>query len=116
MTTYDDGIAIVYSTQNTSLPGEMPKLKLKFKTRFCFSYYEIGVTRFYYAMKNGQNISAVLETYFDKNVTVNDIIVLEDGSQSIIRMVQPSVNENGLRIMRISLERIEQKYEFSEIN
>ena len=92
----------------------MPKLKLKFKTKFCFSYYEIGVTRFYYAMKNGQNISAVLESYFDKNIVVNDVVVLEDGSQFIVRMVQPTINENGLRIMRISLERIEQNYEFAE--
>ncbi|GFI71515.1 hypothetical protein IMSAG250_00720 [Clostridiales bacterium] len=116
MITYDDGIAKVYSTQNIALPGEMPESKLVFKTRFCFSYYELGITRFYYAMKNGQNISAVIESYFDTSVAVNDVVVLEDGAQYIVRMVQPTINENGLRIMRISLERIEQNYEFAEID
>ena len=114
MRTYDDGIIKVYSTKNVATAGEMPVIKIAFKARFCFSYHEIGISRFYHAMKNGQNISAVVETYFDKNIFVNDVAVLEDESQYIIRMVQPSVNENGIRIMRISLERIEQKYEFTE--
>lgn len=114
MTTYDDGIVKVYSTKNMAVVGEMPVIKIGYKTKFCFSYSEIGISRFYYAMKNGQNISAVLETYFDKTVLVNDIAVLEDKSQYIIRMVQPSINENGLRIMRLSLERTEQNYEFTE--
>jgi hypothetical protein len=114
--TYDDGIAKIYQTKNTAKPGEMPAGELEYKTKFCFSFYELGIARFYHAMQNGQNISAVIETYFEKNIFVNDIAVFEDGSQFHIRMVQPVVNEEGLRVMRISLERTEHSFEIPKDN
>ncbi len=111
MTTYDDGILKIYKVTNSAAPGETPVAALAFKTEFCFSYSEIGISKFFYAQQAGQTISAVCETYFDDTVRVNDVAEFEDGSQALVRMIQPTTNEDGIKIMKLSLERIEHSYD-----
>ena len=51
-------------------------------------------------------------TYEDRSVRIHDIAVMEDGSQFRIVMVQPETDENGIKINKLSLERLNNEYQY----
>ena len=108
--TFDDGIMKFYSVENIAAAGNKPKTVLKYKTTEKYTVTELGVTRFYYALQNNQQIDSVICTYQNRNIRVNDIAVDEFKNQFLIRMIQES-NEDGLKFLKISLERLAQNYE-----
>lgn len=110
--TFDDGVIKIYSIDNIAKPGEIPAEGLVFYRSFCFSYLSLGVTRYYEALKANQNIESVICVYYDQALNTNQIAVMEDGAQYKIRMIQQDRDENGIRIMKISLERSGEQYEY----
>ena len=110
--TYDDGIVKIYSVVNTADAGDKPKEALEYKTSFYFSYDNLGVTRYYEALRANQLIEAVINVQWDLSVKTTDVAVMEDGTQYRIAMSQPQVDDDGLRFMRLSLERINNEYEY----
>ena len=109
--TFDDGILKICEVTNAAKPGEKPVEKLIEKSRFYFSFGELGITRYYQAKTASQQIESVVNIPDWNDVKTTDICVLEDGEQYKLAMVQPTKDENGLRIMRLSLERVGQVYE-----
>ncbi len=109
MITFDDGILKIYEVENLSAAGDKPVKGLKLKTAEKYSIGELGVTRFYYAMQNNQQIDIVANVNLNNLIRVNDVAVDEYGNQFLIRMVQLS-NDDGIRYMRLSLERLKQNY------
>ncbi|MFR5876327.1 MAG: hypothetical protein ACLUFN_07545 [Eubacterium sp.] len=110
MMTFDDGIIKIYCVKNISKPGDMPVTGLKYKAEEHFKYLELGITRFYQAMQNNQQIDSVIATYHNPFVRINDIVIDENGEQYKIRMLQKA-EDDGLSILKMSLERLSEKYE-----
>lgn len=112
--TFDDGIIKVYSVSNGSEPGEVPAKVLATPVLFYFHEESLGVTRYFEALKAGQLIEKVISIPWPAEISVNQIVVFEDGSQFKIRMVQYEKDDDGLKIIKLSLERNGEEYEISE--
>lgn len=112
--TFDDGTVKIYLVKNISKPGDVPSKGLSDPKTFYFAFQNIGITRTYEAIKANQQIDLLIATYLDRDITTNDIAVLEDGKQYIIRTIQPTKDEYGIDIMKIGLERNGETYEIVE--
>lgn len=108
--TFDDGILTIYKTVNTALPGEKPEVRLQEKEQFYFGYDALGINRYYTALQAQQQIEAVVNIPGWNDIQTEDVCSLESGTQYRIVMVQPTKDENGLRITKLSLERIGKNY------
>lgn len=111
--TYDDGILTISRVINRAEPGNKPMMRLEEKEKYYYGYEELGVTRYYQAKNANQQIECVVRIQGWEDVKVTDICILEGGAQYQIGMVQPTHDENGLRMMRLTLERVGQNYEVS---
>lgn len=111
--TFDDGILKIYNVTNAAAPGDLPCKSLTEKGRYYYCYETLGVTRFYQAMQANQQITAVVAVPGWINARVTDICELDDGALYKVDMVQTARDDNNLKITRLSLERVSQKYEFA---
>lgn len=110
--TFDDGIVKIYDVVNAAAPGDLPVNKLQNPTEFFFSEDALGITRYYEAIKANQLIERVISIY-RYPVNINQVAVFEDGSQYTIQMVQHELDDNGIKITRLSLERNGENYEIA---
>lgn len=117
--TYDDGVIGVYELTQEKVPGKKPTEGLQEKERFAFSYETLGINRYYTALQANQKVESVVRIPGWHEITANmHIAVIADADGTIdascaqyrIVMVQPSIDEYGLRITRLSLERIGENY------
>lgn len=111
--TFDDGILTVYGVTNAADPGDMPIEKLVEKVRSYYGYDQLGITRYYTALEANQQIEAVVNIPGWQAVQVTDIVILDEmpAVRYRVAMSQPQTDEYGLRIMKLSLERMDQDYE-----
>ena len=108
--TFDDGILTIYSVENVGDPGMMPSPQLAEKEKYYFSFDTLGFNRYYTALQARQQIESVVNIPGWGNISATDICVLENGTQFRIVMRQPTMDEDGLRITKLSLERIDEQY------
>ena len=117
--TFDDGIVGVYELTQEKIPGKMPVDGLALWERFHFGYETLGINRYYTALQANQIIEAVISIPGWLPIQANrHIAILADVNGGIdatcdqyrIVMVQPTLDEFGLRITRLSLERIGDRY------
>lgn len=117
--TFDDGVVGVYELTKIKVPGKMPTDGLQEKERFYFGYETLGINRYYTALQASQQIESVISIPGWVMIPANRhiaVIADVDGNltsecdQFRIVMVQPTTDEDGLRITRLSLERIGDKY------
>lgn len=117
--TFDDGIVGIYELTQEKIPGKMPKDGLSLKDKFYFGYDNLGINRYYTALQANQQIEAVINIPGWNPIKANrhiaiiadeDGVIGSDSDQYRIVMVQPTTDEFGLRITKLSLERIGDKY------
>lgn len=117
--TFDDGIVGVYELTQVKVPGKMPTEGLSLSERFYFGYETLGINRYYTALQAKQEIEAVISIPGWNEIKANRHIAIiadvdgnlnADCKQYRIVMVQPTTDENGLRITRLSLERVGDNY------
>lgn len=105
--TFDDGIVNVYIITNTAEAGKKPVKGLSFRESFYFGFDTLGINRYYTALQANQQIEAVINIPGWNSIPARSAVaVMEDDSQFLIQMVQPMLDEDGLRITKLSLERI----------
>lgn len=111
--TFDDGIVGIYLITDTASAGSKPKKALSLVESFFFGYDTLGINRYYTALQANQQIEAVINVpdWHELNPAMH-VAVMENGNQYKIQMVQPTTDEDGLRITRLSLERIREDYAF----
>ncbi len=114
--TFDDGILTIFSAENVSVPGGMPIVQLIPKERYYYSFDNLGINRYYTALQAQQTIEAVVNIPGWGNISATDICTLDDGTQYRIVMRQSTTDEDGLRITKLSLERINEKYAIKTAN
>lgn len=111
--TFDDGNVKIYQITNIAAPGAKPKEALGEYDTHCFGFETVGVDRYYKALQADQRISDVIHIPDWHDIRPDrQIAVMEDDSQHRIRQVQKTYDEDGLKITRISLERIGDNYAF----
>ena len=108
--TFDDGILTIYKVENTAQPGQMPVEGLTEKDRYYYGFDTLGINRYYTALQAQQQIEAVVNVPGWGDIAATDICALDNGDQFRIVMRQPTLDDNGLRITKLSLERINEKY------
>lgn len=108
--TFDDGILTIYKTENIGEPGMKPVVGLVEKDRYYFGFDTLGINRYFTALQAKQQIECVVNIPGWDDIRATDICELEDGSQFRIVMRQPTIDEDGLRITKLSLERLGDKY------
>lgn len=108
--TFDDGIIKICQTVQVAENTIKPKLQLSERERFYFGYDVLGINRYYTALRANVQIDAVVNIPGWHEIDSRDIGVLEDGRQFRLAMIQPQLNEDGLRITKLSLSRITENY------
>ena len=109
--TFDDGIVTIYMLTEVKQPGKKPKTELVKVEDYCFGYDTLGINRYYTALQANQQIESVINIPDWNTIDASKCIAaLEDGRQYRIQMVQPMLDEDGLRITKLSLERLGEDY------
>lgn len=108
--TFDDGILTIYSVENIGDPGMMPVTGLVEKEKYYYGFDTLGINRYYTALQAQQQIESVVNIPGWGEISATDICALDDGSQFRIVMRQPTTDEDGLRITKLSLERMDEQY------
>lgn len=108
--TFDDGILTIYETKNMAEPGEKPVIGLIEKGRYYYNYDTLGVVRYYNAMQAQQKLEAVVNIQGWNDISSLDICVLENKKQYKCSMIQATHDDNGLKITKLSLERLGEEY------
>ena len=85
--TFDDGKLEIYRTVNAADPGEKPRMELRYQSSHAFGYETVGISRYYTALQAKEKIRI-------------------EGASFRCAMVQHVLDENGLKITRLSLERL----------
>lgn len=104
---YPDGIVKVYRKTNHANPGNMPQedvecwLTLRYKRR------TVGISRYYTALQQNQQIDEVLRCPLISKVSVRDIAeVFPGGKRYVIRQVQYPEG-TAVPMMDLALERLD---------
>ena len=110
--TFDDGIVKIYQITQTAATGKMPIEGITYQESFYFGYDTVGIQRYYTALQANQQIEAVINIpgWSELN-PAQHVAVLENGKQYRIRMVQPMTDEDGLRITKLTLERMHESHD-----
>lgn len=111
--TFDDGIVKLYMITDQAVPGKKPIRGLTLRESFYFGFDTLGINRYYTALQANQQIESVINIPgWNRVDTATTIAVLEDGLQYKIAMCQPMTDDDGLRITKLSLERLGDEYAF----
>lgn len=105
MLTFDDGIVKILNKINVSPKGKKPKYDLQEMCEHYFEFETVGINRYFIALAEKSKIDTVIKIWENKNITTDNIAQLEDGINYRIVQVQHAV-EDGIKISRLSLERI----------
>lgn len=108
--TFDDGILKLYQTVNIAPPGKKPVDGLRIKDQYYYRYDNLGISRYFTAMDHNRLIESVINIPDWPPVDTDDIVMLENQLQYHIAMIQPTYDEDGLKITKLSLERISENY------
>lgn len=104
--TFDDGILTIKSRTNTAANSMMPSYSYTTKASYYFSFDYLGFSRYYEALKAQTQLEHLVNIADWIDVSTEDICVLEDGVNYRIAQVQKIWDRTGLKITKLSLERI----------
>ena len=107
-----DGTLRIYSLRNTAAPGEMPREMLveTIPEDLYYSDRVIGVTRLYAAKGANQQISKLVRIW-DVPVEIGNYAVLDGQDQYRIDVIQPAKDDEGLKVVDLTLVREENHYD-----
>lgn len=112
--TFDNGPVKICNVTNAAQNGEEPKKQLETAATYMYENLTVGVTRYYEAIKADQLIERMIAIYdLREGINTNQIAVTEDGAQFLIRQIQNAENENGIKILKLALERNGEEYEIT---
>lgn len=120
----DSGIAIIFTIENVAQPPLMPVERPSELTRGYFGNRTVGVTRMYQAAGADQRIDKLIRMVWDYRIKAGLYALLldetggaydipEGGEQYRVEAVQDVEDENGLRMMDLTLVRLEERYDIA---
>lgn len=111
MKMFDSGQVDIYKLSNTAQAGDVPKEGLTYSSSYWYEERAVGVTRFYAALKADVKIERLIRIWQDRDVYTDQVCKIDDAQYKIVQ-VQHGVNEDGLDITDLSLERLGEAYGF----
>lgn len=105
----NDGIVTLCKLTDVSEEGAMPSLKLVPQNRAYYGLKTAGVTRVYLAKEMGNRLDMLIEIP-RQEITAADYYCMINGEQFRILQVQPVLNEDGLKMADLALQRLEEVY------
>ena len=105
-----EGTLTIYELVNTAERGLMPRCTLREKARHFYGERVIGYGRQYAAMGVNQRVDKLVRIWRDNEVNVHDYVLLDDGHQYRIDMVQHLQDDDGLNVTDLTLYRWEENY------
>lgn len=106
-----DGTLTVCELVNNGERGLMPRYVLRSKSVHYYGNRTIGYGRQYAAMGVDQRIDRLVRIWRDNTVNVHDYVLLDDGHQYRIDMVQHLQDDDGMNVTDLTLYRWEDNYE-----
>lgn len=109
--TLDDGVVQIYQLKNTAAKGNKPKYQLIEICRDYFGIKTAGSTRFFAAQKANTRIDMLIRTNRLETIGTAGLYAIIFGEQYRVVQNQLVVNEDGLKMSDLSLERLEELYD-----
>lgn len=103
--TYNDGIVRIYTVADAAEPGKMPVEATFLRLTLGYSEQRVGITRFYTAQQNHDDVEKLIRIQRAGVITNRDIAETEDGTRYHIAMVQ-TVDEVYPPSLDLTLTRI----------
>jgi hypothetical protein len=112
----DDGTVEICNLTNTAEDGDMPAYKLEPITTQYYGEKSIGITRQYLAKGANEQVDMLIEIWNDGIVPKISqyAIIIESNEQFRIDNVQPTYNKDGLKVIDLTLSRLEKNYDCAE--
>jgi hypothetical protein len=107
---FTDGHIKIYSAGNGASAGDKPTDSLTYKVTLSYEERTVGLKRFWEAQAFDVSIQRLIRCPYYKPVSSQDIAVGMDGKQYKIVQLQVSADQ-GVKVMDLSLERIEKIYD-----
>ena len=111
----DAGIAIIYQKRETAEPGLMPQpVWDTVRTRSYYANRTVGITRFWTALGNNDQIDLLIRVDRDASISTRDRVYLTPFTRETIQgwyrivQVQHVTDEDELLATDLSLERIDE--------
>lgn len=108
------GTLTLYHLQDTAANGFMPNPHL---VEYASEYYglrTVGYNRFYAAAGVNQQVDALVRIWRNTDIRINDYAILDGGDQYRIDVVQHVLDEDGLEVTDLTLQRLETNYDLAE--
>lgn len=102
----DSGKCRIYSVKKLATGGMKPKKERTLRSEHYFGEKVVGVARYRAAMQNNERVDMVIRIWQDRTVRPNDECEIE-GDFYTVRQVQQTVDEDGLRVTDMELERMD---------
>ena len=111
---FNDGIAEIYTVDNTALKGDKPVDKLINKRVVRFEYRTVGAVRFYIAKQADVKIDRMITIPKGVHVSPQDVVILisEGSNQYRIEQVQHK-SDTKPHTTLISLQRLVTNYDIA---
>ena len=108
----DAGRCRIYSLVDVAAAGDMPQPKLRLHSEPFYGERSIGFSRQYSAKSVNEQVDLLIRVWGDKSIKINMYVIPEDGEQYRISFVQHLKDEDDLLVTDLTLERLENYYEF----
>lgn len=110
----DDGVCRIYTVTDAAENGEMPNPTLHEYGDYEWSFEDrmISYSRQYAAMGVDQQIDRIIRIWRTP-VRIGDVVVIES-EQYRIDNVQPTLDDDSLQVVDLTLRRLEANYDIAE--
>ena len=110
----DDGVCRIYTVTDAAENGEMPNPTLHEYGDYEWSFEDrmISYSRQYAAMGVDQQIDRIIRIWRTP-VRIGDVVVIGD-EQYRIDNVQPTLDDDSLKVVDLTLRRLEANYDIAE--
>ncbi len=108
----DSGTLLLCNLENTASNGHMPVQKLVPYARHWFQERTIGINRQYLAKGANERVDLYVYIHEDRRVRPNQFVVLGNGEQMRINMIDHVIEENtNLKYTTMNLQRLDENYD-----
>lgn len=110
----DSGTMLLCRQENTNEKGFMPTPKLVPYMKHWYQERTVGLHREYLAKGVNERIDLYAYIHEDRKVRIGDYVVLGNGDQFIVHMVNHIIEENtNLRYTTITCQRLDENYDIA---
>jgi hypothetical protein len=111
---FDAGTVTICTLRNTAAAGQMPKEQLQTVTAAYFGERTVGYNRYYAAAGVNEQIDLLIRIWRTNQVRIGMYAVLsmsENDGQYRITNVQQLLDDDGLKVTDLTLQRLERNYD-----